>query len=52
MEKISATFMSEKVFSTSPEAFNLFDSQRFGEKNGEKIFYTLQETLFLLETKT
>lgn len=51
MEKIKATFMSEKVFSNSKEAFGLFDSQRFGEKTGEKIYYTLQETLFLVESK-
>ncbi len=51
MEKIKATFMSEKVFSNAKEAFGLFDSQRFGEKTGEKIYYTLPETLFLVETK-
>jgi tRNA-intron endonuclease, archaea type len=51
MEKVKATFMSEKVFSNSKEAFNLFESQRFGEKTGEKIYYILQEALFLVETK-
>lgn len=51
MEKIKAVLMSEKVFTTSPEAFSLFESQRFGEKSGEKIFYTFQETLFLMENK-
>lgn len=51
MEKIKAVLLSEKVFSNSKEAFNLFDSQRFGEKIGEKIYYTLQETLFLVDTK-
>lgn len=51
MEKIKATLLSEKVFSNSQEAYGLFDSQRFGEKIGEKIYYTLQETLFLVEAK-
>lgn len=51
MEKIRSVFISEKIFSNSKEAFNLFESQRFGERTGEKIFYTLQEALFLVETK-
>jgi tRNA-intron endonuclease len=51
MEKIIATFLSEKIFSNSKEAFGLFESQRFGERTGEKIFYTLQEALYLVETK-
>jgi tRNA-intron endonuclease len=50
MDKIKATFISEKIFSNSKEAFGMFESQRFGERTGEKIFYTLQETLFLVET--
>ena len=51
MEKVKATFISERIFSNSKEAFNLFESQRFGERTGEKIFYTLQEALFLVESK-
>jgi tRNA-intron endonuclease len=51
MDKIKATFISERIFSNSKEAFDLFESQRFGERTGEKIFYTLQEALFLVETK-
>lgn len=51
MEKIKATFISERIFSNSKEAFNLFESQRFGERTGEKIFYTLQEALLLVESK-
>jgi len=51
MDKIIATLISEKIFSNTKEAFNLFESQRFGERTGEKIFYTLQETLFLVENK-
>jgi len=51
MEKVKATFMSEKVFSNSKEAFDLFESQRFGEKTAEKVYYILQEALYLVETK-
>lgn len=51
MERIKAIFISERIFSNSKEAFGLFESQRFGERTGEKIFYTLQEALFLVETK-
>ena len=50
MEKIKATFLSERIFSNSKEAFGLFESQRFGERTGEKIFYTLHEALFLVQT--
>jgi len=51
MEKIKASFISEKVFSNSKEAFSLFETQRFGEKIGEKIYYMLQEAFFLIESK-
>ena len=51
MEKIKATLLSDKIFSNSKEAFGLFDSQRFGEKTNEKIFYTLQEAQYLVENK-
>lgn len=51
MEKIKAIFISDKIFSNTKEAFTLFEAQRFGEQTGEKIFYTIQETLFLIETK-
>jgi tRNA-intron endonuclease len=51
MDKIISTLIAEKIFSNTKEAFNLFESQRFGERTGEKIFYTLQETLFLVESK-
>ena len=50
MEKIQAEFISGKVFSNSQEAFSLFEKSRFGEKNGEKILYTLCETFYLFET--
>lgn len=48
---ISASLISEKIFSNSGEAFTLFQNSRFGEKTGEKIFYTMHEALFLVETK-
>jgi len=49
--KIKATLISEKVMSNSAEAQNLFTTNRFGEKTGEKILYTLPETLFLIQNK-
>ncbi len=51
MEKIKAHLIGGKVSSNSIEAQNLFASQRFGEKIGEKIFYLLPEALFLIKTK-
>ena len=51
MTSIKANLISEKITSNSAEAQNLFASQRFGEKIGEKIFYTLSEALFLVENK-
>lgn len=49
MGKIKTILISEKISSNQKEAFNLFEKQRFGEKTGEKIYYTLQEALFLVE---
>jgi tRNA-intron endonuclease len=49
--QIQASLISEKISSNSKEAFELFESQRFGERTGEKIFYTLQEVLYLVQTK-
>ena len=51
MTSIKANLISEKITSNSAEAQNLFSSQRFGEKIGEKIFYSLSEALFLVEKK-
>lgn len=50
-EKILATITGEKISSNKKEAQSLFSSQRFGEKTGEKIFYTLSEAYYLLENK-
>ena len=49
METIKATLISEKISSNSKSAMELFSSQRFGEKSGEKVFYSLPEALFLVE---
>ena len=49
--KIKASLISEKISSNSIEAQNLFASEKFGEKTGEKIFYSLSETLFLVQRK-
>ena len=51
MATIKANLISEKVFSNTIEAQNLFSTQRFGEKSGEKILYTLFEALFLVHEK-
>ena len=47
--KIKATLISEKIFSNDVEAHNLFAESRFGEKIGEKIFYSLSEALYLIQ---
>ncbi len=49
--KIKASLISDKVSSNSEEAHNLFAAQRFGEKAGEKIVYSLSEALFLFEER-
>ena len=51
MTKIKATLIGEKITSNSKSALDLFSSQRFGEKIGEKIVYSLSETLFLIESR-
>jgi len=51
MAKIRATFLGEKISSNSEQAIELFSNQRFGEKLDEKIYYSLPEALFLVETK-
>lgn len=49
MEKIQAHLISEKIYSNSNEAFSLFEKQRFGEKQGEKIVYMFSEAVYLVE---
>jgi len=49
MEIIKAVLISDKVSSNSKSSQDLFASERFGEKSGEKVFYTLSESLYLVE---
>ena len=49
MEKIQAHLIGETVTSNSQEAHSLYNKSRFGEQSGEKIQYSLPETMFLIE---
>jgi tRNA-intron endonuclease len=49
MEKIQAHLIGENVSSNSAESFSLYKKSSFGEPTGEKIQYSLSETLFLAE---
>jgi len=49
MKKIQAHLIGRMVSSNSPGAISLNKKSSFGEKVGEKIQYTLTETLFLFE---
>ena len=51
MEKIRAILISEKITSNTTEAQSLFATNRFGEKFGEKILYSLPEAFFLVQDK-
>ncbi len=44
---INAHLTSEKIHSTSSEAFDLFEKSRFGEKVRDRIEYSWVEALFL-----
>lgn len=46
---IEAHLIGKTISSNDPGAFNLYKKSTFGEKVGEKIQYSLVETLFLLE---
>jgi len=46
---IKATLVSGRISSNSAEAKNLFAASRFGERIGEKIFYSLSEALYLIQ---
>ena len=45
---IQATFTGEKITSTSPNAFSLYEKSVLGEKKANKIEYALVEALFLV----
>lgn len=47
--KIKATIIANEITSNSKEAMNLQSAQRFGEKIGEKILYSLSEAFYLVE---
>jgi tRNA-intron endonuclease, archaea type len=51
MVKIRATLIGEKISSNSKQAVDTFSSQRLGEKLNEKIYYSLSEALYLVESK-
>lgn len=48
---IKLNLSTEKIKSTSPEAFSLFEKSRFGEKKNKTIEYSFFESLYLLEKK-
>lgn len=48
---INTHFIGDKLISTSPEAFSLFEKSFFGEKKNNKIEYSTMEALFLLQEK-
>ncbi len=45
---IKAILSANKIYSTSPEAFSLYEKSRFGEKKDKKIEYSVIEALYLL----
>jgi len=46
---IQAQFSGEKITSTSPQSFTLYEKSRFGEKKRNRIEYSPIETLYLVE---
>lgn len=48
--KIKATFFPDRTESNSKEAYDLFSTQAFGERIGEKIVYSTFEAFYLFET--
>ncbi len=49
MKKIQAQLMGEIISTNSAEAFSLYKKSVFGEPIGQKIHYSLSETLYLVE---
>lgn len=45
---IKAILSANKIYSTSSEAFSLYEKSRFGEKKDKKIEYSVIEALYLL----
>lgn len=48
--KVKSYFTSGGIFSNDSLAFSLFEKERFGEKDGEKIIYSPVESVFLVES--
>lgn len=48
--KIQSNLIGTKIFSNTKDAYNLFSEKRFGERVGEKIYYTIEEAYFLFKT--
>ena len=44
---MQSNFIGDRIFSTSNEAFSLYEKSRFGEKKRGKIEYSLVEALYL-----
>ena len=51
MKKIQAHLTGEIISSNTSEAHLLYKRNSFGEKVGEKIHYSIPETIFLVEKK-
>ncbi len=45
---ITSHYTTNKIHSTSPEAFSLYEKSRLGEKKNNKIEYSLLEALYLI----
>jgi len=51
MAKIQAHIVGKTISTNDSNSFSLYRKSRFGEQVGEKIQYSLVETLFLVENK-
>ena len=50
-EGFKAVLAGERVFSSARDALDLYSKSRFGEPEGGKVYYSLVESLYLLEKK-
>ena len=46
---ITSQFSGSKIYSTSNDAFSLYEKSRFGEKKQNKVEYSLVEALYLAQ---
>jgi len=49
MKKITAYLVGEIVSTNEAEAFTLYKKSNFGQPTGQKVNYSLPETLYLVE---